>query len=232
MNSDGAAGELGKEIRRAVARAYGWPGFLPDPIRPVPLPETLLAQYEGRYKKGADEVVTIRREKNYLVETINDGDPIYCFPVGKDTVAFTDYVLKGYFVRGAGEKIDSLWIEWQAAAMPRLPEDVYLPGELLRMGRYEEAINAYRSLKLNEYQLTYMAYEFLHARPARLPATQAILTLAKEQYPNSSIVFARWGDLYQKLGQADKAIAAYQTVLQLDPNDKDTQEKLLGLQTH
>ncbi len=230
MNSDGGANELGKEIRRAVARAYGWTNFLPDLIRPVPLPETPLAQYEGRYKKGADEVVTIRREKDYLVETINDGEPIYCFPVGKDTVAFTDHPLKGYFVRGAAGKIDSLRIEWHGAAMPRLGEGVYLPGELLRMGRYPEAINAYRLLKLNESQLTYMAYEFLHARPARLPAAEAILTLAREQHPNSSMVFARWGDLYRKLGQAEKAIAAYQTVLQLDPDDKDTQEKLLALQ--
>ncbi|MBD0258223.1 MAG: class A beta-lactamase-related serine hydrolase [Cytophagales bacterium] len=231
MNSDGAAGELGKEIRRAVARAYGWPGFLPDPIRPVPLPETLLAQYEGRYKKGLDEVVTIRREKDYLVETINDGNPIYCFPVGKDTVAFTDYTLKGYFARGAGGKVDSLRIEWHPAALPRLAEGEYLPGELLRMGRYEEAINGYRSLKLNESQLTYMAYEFLHARPARLPAARALLTLAQEQHPNSAMVFARWGDLYQKLGQVEQAIAAYQAALRLDPNDKDAQEKLLTLQT-
>jgi CubicO group peptidase (beta-lactamase class C family) len=229
MNSDGAAGELGKEIRRAVARAYGWPGFLPDPIRPVPLPETLLAQYEGRYQRGADEVVTIRREKDYLVETINDGDPIYCFPVSKDTVAFTDYTLKGYFVRGAGGKVDSLRTEWQPVAMPRLPEGVYLPGELLRMGRYEEAINGYRSLKLNESQLTYMAYELLHARPARLPAARAILTLAREQHPNSAMVFARWGDLYQQLGQVEQAIAAYQTVLQLNPDDQHAQEKLLTL---
>jgi hypothetical protein len=63
LNKDGAADELGKEIRRAVAKVYNWHKFLPDEILPISLPEAALKSYEGRYKRGADEVITIRREK-------------------------------------------------------------------------------------------------------------------------------------------------------------------------
>ncbi|WP_128543386.1 serine hydrolase [Larkinella soli] len=230
MNNDGGAGELGREIRRAVARVYGWAGFLPDPIRPVSLPDSVLSAYAGRYRRGPDEVVQFRKENGYLVETINSGHPIYCFPTGRDTVAFTDYVLKGYFLRGPSGRIDSVRIEGQAQAMPRLPENAFLPNELLRMERLPEAVAGYRAQKLNEYQLTYMAYNLMYGRPARLRAAEAILQLAQEQHPGSAIVFARWGDLHRLRGEKEKAITAYRRVLSLDPADTETGEKLAALQ--
>ena len=114
--------------------------------------------------------------------------------------------------------------------MPRLAPDNLLPGELLRRGRIAEAVAGYRLLRLNEYQLTYMAYELLNGRPANLSAAEGLLTLAREQFPESAIVFARWGDLYARQGNKPRAIEAYQQALRLYPDDKDVQEKLLALQ--
>lgn len=229
MNNNNGASELGKEIRRAVAQVYGWPGFLPQPVKLLPLPDSLLNAYVGRYQRGADEVVTFRREKNYLIETINNGSGIYCIPLSRDTVAFTDYTLKGFFCRNASGRVDSIRVEGQASAMPRLAEGVYLPNELLRMGRVTDAVAGYRTLKLSVYQLTYLAYELTNNRPANLNAAEGILGLATEQYPKESIVYARWGDLHQKRGDKTKAIAAYQTALQFDPADKESTEKLTAL---
>lgn len=232
MNDNAGAGELGKEIRRAVAQVYGWPGFLPSALVPTPLPDSLLNAYVGRYQRSADEVVRIRRAGSLLVETINGGNDILCVPLGRDTIAFTDYPAKAYFSRNAAGRVDSLRIEWNKTPWPRLPDGVYLPNELLRMGRIADAVEGYRALKLNVSQLSYMAYNLINQRPANLNAAEGILTLAAQQCPNESIVYARWGDLYRKRGENAKAIAAYQTALRLDPSDKDSQEKVTLLLAH
>ena len=84
-------------------------------------------------------------------------------------------------------------------------------------------------MQLNEYQLTYLAYELLNRRPANLAAAQGLLALALEQFPQSGIVQARWGDLYVRQGEKAKAVVAYQVALRQNPADKELQEKLLAL---
>ncbi|WP_233219313.1 serine hydrolase [Adhaeribacter arboris] len=229
MNKDGAADELGKEIRRAVAKAYQWTNFLPDEIKPVTLPDKKLDEYAGRYQRTPDEVVTFRRENNYLIETINQGSPIYCFPVAMDTIAFSDYPYKGVFRRNAQGDIADVVILEQQKVLPRLSENNLLPNELMHRGQIAEAIAGYRKLKLNEYQLTYMAYEFMHQKPAKLKEAESILHLANEQYPKSGILQARWGDLYVMLGKTAEAVNAYQQALKDNPEDKELQEKLNAL---
>ncbi len=228
MNANNGAGELGKEIRRAVAKVYGWTNFLPDEITPRNVPANELDQYVGRYQRGPDEVVSIERERTYLVERINGGDPIYCFPVGRDTIAFTDFPAKAFFHRTATGRVDSLRTEFQQRAMPRLADADLLPNELLRAGR-PEALAAYRPLNQNLYELTYLAYEYIYAYRPNLNAAATLLQLADEKFPNKAIVQARWGDLYRKQGNRPKAIAAYEAALKLDPSDTDSREKLTGL---
>ena len=229
MNDNNGANELGKEIRRAVAQVYGWTGFLPKPLTTYILPDSLLDAYVGRYQRSADEVVTFRRKGNLLIEKINNGNDIICVPTGRDTIGLTDYTAKAYFSRGRTGRVDSVRVEWQETPMPRLPEGVYLPNELIRMGRIAEAMEGYRAMNLNVYQLTYMAYDFASNRPANLPAAEGVLELAKQRYPKEGIVYARYGDLYQKQGDITKAIAAYQTALQIDPADQDSKDKLTTL---
>ncbi|GAB3899121.1 hypothetical protein GCM10028825_48970 [Spirosoma agri] len=234
MNDNAGASELGKEIRRAVAQVYDWPGFLPQPLVPKSLPDSLLNAYVGRYQRGPDEVVTIRRSGDLLLETINNGNDIICVPVGRDTIALTDYTAKAYFSRATlgratRGKADSLRLEWNKKPWPRLAEGIYLPNELVRLGRFKEAMEGYRAMNLNVYQLTYLAYDFTSNRPANLPAAEEVLALAKELYPKESIIYARYGDLYQKQGNRRKAIMAYQTALELDPSDQDSNAKLMLL---
>lgn len=229
LNDDGGAGELSKEIRRAVAKVYGWTNFLPQPLVARALPDSLLDAYAGRYRRGDDEVVAIRREGKFLIEKINDGPDILCVPVAPDTIALTDYTARAYFSRGPGARVDSLRLEWDQRPWPRLPEGRYLPNELLRMGRIAEAVEGYRRLNLNESQLTYMAYEFINRRPANLPAAEGILGLAKEKFPRSGMVYARYGELFEKRGQREAAIEAYQTALSISPFDGEVKQKLAAL---
>lgn len=229
LNDNNGASELAKEIRRAVAKVYGWTDFLPRPLVARALPDSLLDAYAGRYQRGPDEVVTFRRVGNLLRQTVNNGLEIVCVPVGVDTVAFSDYTMVGYFRRGPSGRIDSVRNEWQKTAAHRLPDGRYLPNELIRMGRIADAVDGYRAMKLNVSQLTYLAYDFTNNRPANLPAAAGILGLAQEQFPKEAIVYARWGEWYEKRGEKSKAIEAYQQVLNLAPADPEAKGKLAEL---
>lgn len=231
MNDNAGANELGKEIRRAVAQVYDWPGFLPKPLVSKSLPDSLLIAYVGRYQRGPDEVVTIRRSGKLLIETINNGNGIICVPVGRDTIALTDYTAKAYFSRSTSGKVDSLRLEWDKKPWPRLAEGTYLPNELVRMDRLKEATEGYRALKLTVSQLTYMAYDFATTRPSNLPAAEAILDLARQQFPKEGIVYTRLGDLYTLRGETNRAIESFREALKLDPSDAYSKDKLKALKS-
>ena len=241
MNDNAGANELGKEIRRAVAQVYGWPGFLPQPLVPKSLPDSSLNAYVGLYQRGADEVVTIRRWGKLLIESINNGNSIICVPIGRDPIALTDYTTKAYFSRATlgGTRldkarlgrIDSLRLEWGKIPWPRLAEGIYLPNELVRLGRLQETIVGYRAMTLTVYQLTYMAYDFTTTRPANLPAAKTILELARQQFPKEGIVYTRLGDLYSLRGETSRAIDSFREALKLDPSDTYSKDKLKALKS-
>ncbi|MBF9237490.1 serine hydrolase [Hymenobacter sp. BT683] len=229
MNSDGGAGELGKELRRAVAQVYQWPGFLPETLQPVSVPVSTLDAFVGRYQRGPDEVVTFQREATHLVERINAGNPILTYPMGGDTVAFSDFPMRGRFERNAAGAVTGFRMLGAEKPMPRLRPDQLVPDELLRLGRIPEAVAGYRQFQLNEYQLTYMAYELLNRRPPNLAAAEGLLSLALERFPESAVVHARWGDLHLSRGDKSQAINSYQTALRLNPEDKSLREKLVSI---
>ncbi|WP_210490142.1 serine hydrolase [Rufibacter aurantiacus] len=229
LNSGDDVNGLGKEIRRAVAKTYGWHNFLPEAITPLALSTAELDQFTGRYRRGPDEVVYLRREKNYLVENVNDGPDIYTFPVAKDTVVFTDFNIKGFVRRDAQGKVSSLQTAWQNKPMPRMRDDEFTPSELLRANRFTEAKEGFRQLKMNDSQLTYLAYELLNKPKPALAAAKAILEVALEQYPTSAMVQTRFGDYFVKMNDKPNAIRSYTKALELDPSDAQAKELLSRL---
>ncbi|PZQ98450.1 MAG: hypothetical protein DI539_29370, partial [Flavobacterium psychrophilum] len=224
LNSGDDVNGLGKEIRRAIAKVYNWPNFLPDEIRPLNLSPAQLDEYTGRYRMSNDEVLYLRREKNYLVENINEGNDIYCFPISKDTIVFSDYNIKGFFLRDENGKMISLQNIYQEKPMVKMRDDEFSPSELLKMGRYDDAKGLFRGMRMNEYQITYLAYDLINKKPMNDEAARVILDLAKELHPNSSIVYSRWGDFYLKLNDKASAIESYQKALELDPADMQVKD--------
>lgn len=226
LNSGDDVNGLGKEIRRSVAKTYNWTNFLPDEIKPITLSEVALEQFYGRYRNGPDEVVYLRREKNYLVENINEGSAIYCFPIAKDSIIFTDYNVKGFFKRNAEGKVISLQTAYQNKPMPRMEADEFTPSEFLKAKRYPEAKAGFEAMKMNEYQITYLAYEWLYKKPVDLQAVKTILELATDQHPNSGIVYNRWGDYYVRMKDASNALIYYKKALVLEPENEQTKEMI------
>ncbi len=217
---------IGKEIRRSVAQVYHWCNFLPAEIIPVTLDTATLDRYAGRYRSGIDEVVYLRREKNYLIENINEGMDIYGFPVAKDTLILTDFGVKGWFTTDKSGQIRSLQTVFQDKPMPRMSAEEFTPSEHLKAKRYAAAKEGFRTMNLNEYQITYLAYDMFNKKPADLLAVQAVLEVALEQHPTSAIVYSRLGDYYSRTNDAPHAIESYRKAIELDPADQETKEKL------
>ena len=229
LNSGDDVNGLGKELRRAVAKVYNWTNFLPEEIQPINLTDIELDKAIGRYRMAADEVVYLKKEKNYWVENINEGANIYCFPIAKDTLIFTDYNIKGFFKRNEKGEVIALQNIYQDKPMPKMKDDEFSPSEYLRMKKYEEAKKAFGEMKMNEYQITYLSYNLLNKKPLNIKAVKTILDLAVEQHPNSSIVYSRLGDYYLKINDKLNAIKSFQKALSLDPTDQQTKDNLNNL---
>lgn len=226
LNSGDDVNGLGKEIRRAVAKVYNWTNFLPNEIQPISMTDTALDKFVGRYRMATDEVLYLRKEKNYLIENINEGNDIYCFPISRDTIVFSDYNIKGFFVKNNTGEIIGLQNIYQDKPMLKMKDDEFSPSEYLKMKKYDEAKKAFGAMKMNEYQITYLAYDLMNKKPLNMDAVKTILEVAIEQHPNSSIVHSRWGDYYLKLNDKANAIKSYQKAVELDPNDQQTKDIL------
>lgn len=226
LNSGDNQNGIGKEIRRAVAKVYNWNNYLPTEIQPINLPENELNKMAGRYRMGTDEVLYLRKEKNYLVENINSGFEIYCFPISKDSIVFTDYNIKGFFKRDENGEITGLQNIYQEKPMLKMKDDEFSPSEYLNMQKYDEAKKAFAAMNMNEGQITYLAYDLMNKKPLNPIAVKTILDLAREQHPNSSMVYSRWGDYYIKLNDKQNALKSYQKAIELNPNDQQTKDIL------
>lgn len=226
LNSGDDQNGIGKEIRRAVAKVYNWTNFLPAEIKPIHMSDTELDKFVGRYRMSTNEVLYLRKEKNYLVETINEGGDIYCFPVSKDTIVFTDFNIKGFFKRNENGEVIGLQNIYQEKPMLKMKDNEFSPNEYLNLKKYDEAKKAFAAMNMNEGQITYLAYDLMNKKPLNAIAVKKILDLAKEQHPNSSMVYSRWGDYYLKLNDKPNAIKSYRKALELDPNDQQTKDIL------
>jgi CubicO group peptidase (beta-lactamase class C family) len=251
MNADGGATELGKEIRRAVARVYNWPQFVLDPVRVSTsraVTRATIASVAGRYQRGPDEVITFRSARaprpsalprehvaQIFASGVNVSAPLGAVVVGLDSIGFTDFPGTAVIIRDGAGVVTGLRMPY-GASLARMPAHAFTPGELLRAGRHEEARAAYAALiergAMSEAQLTYMVYELLHRAPYRARERQMARTLlatAEARYPNSSMVQARWGEYYARDADTVRATAAYERALLIDSTDTDIRSALHAL---
>jgi CubicO group peptidase (beta-lactamase class C family) len=225
LNSGDDFNALGKEIIRAVAKTYQWHNFLPTPVKVAELDDQTLNSYVGRYRQDKDVVISIRREGPYLVEQFNGGKDIFCYPIGKDSIVFSDYKIKGFFKRNEKGEIISLQSIYAKEPWLRMKDSEMSFSELLTARRMEEAKKMLREMNLDESQITYIAYE----KANDLPAAKAVLEVAIEKFPQSAIVLTRWGDYYDLSNDKVQAKAFYEKALAKAPNDDYLKEKLKAL---
>ncbi|MFP9100637.1 serine hydrolase [Flavobacterium sp. RHBU_24] len=228
LNSGDDFNGFGKELIRSIAAAYQWPAFLPDTLLPAKLTEKELEEFCGRYRKGPNEVVEIMRRDGHFAERINGGKEILCFPTGNDSIVFSDYNIKGLFLRDSSGRISALRTEYQIddQAWPFMSEGQYTAREYITAGKYVEAERAILTDKLSENELTYWSYELINSKKPDVEGIGAILKSALALYPESPIVHLRMGDLALLNGNKAEARAHYEKACALDPEAQDCNVKL------
>lgn len=222
VNSGNDYNGLHKEVKRAVAEVYDWYNFLPKPIQPVNLSSAVLNEFEGRYRKNDDEVLTVQREENHLIVRYNGGMPIYTFPIGGDSVVFTDYNIRGWFTRDEKGQVTGIQNQYQQEPLPRMVDGEFTLYELFATGRYAQAKDRLRQRDMDESAITYLAYE--NAR--KLDIAQAILEVAEEKFPKSGLVWERWGDFYLLKGDPTKALESFKKSIEFAPFNPDLRKKI------
>jgi CubicO group peptidase (beta-lactamase class C family) len=225
VNSGNDYNGLCKEVRRAVAKEYGWYNFMPEEIQPIALDEATLDSYTGRYRKDENEIMYVSREGDHLKIRYNQGQDAYTFAVAKDTVVLTDYNIKAWFKRDASGRVVGFQNQYQSQAMPRMKDDEFSIQELLNLRRFDEAKVLLRNTAATEDQITYLAYE----RSKDFEAAKAILEVAEERFPKSAMVLANFAKLYLLQNNRPKALEYGERALKLAPFDRDLQTQVEAL---
>jgi hypothetical protein len=233
MTNGSGGGALMLEVLRAIAAEYDWKGYLPKPIRPIPMDDEQLDAYTGRYRAGPDRAVVLTRGNGVLLhrDALRDG-VIPLYPVADDTFRYSErFPEPRVFVRDEAGAFSTIEIRGTDETWKRLAGGEILPIELVEAGRVDEAIAAYRELEgVDEARLNSLGYELL-ADPSRIDDAIAIFRVNTELFPESSNTWDSLGEAYMAAGKTELAIANYRKSLELDPTNSSAErmiEKLRG----
>jgi CubicO group peptidase (beta-lactamase class C family) len=107
MTNSDAGSKLVNEILQAIARAYGWPGFAPQTIAPVPIDRAALLAYAGAYRLAGGPEVVVTAEEPALWLTLPWGERRELIPTGGDAFESPEGG-SGRFLRDAQARVTAL----------------------------------------------------------------------------------------------------------------------------
>jgi len=204
-NSDGDE-EFLHEATRGIAFAYGWKDWIDQPMTPLTLSDAELERYCGRYQRGDNNIVTIRRDGKRLLWTdlYTATQPVY--PIGNNR--FEHRALFGRaseFKVDAGERVVSL-DEWR-----RLPEDAPTSAleYLLRGDQKQGAETLRRDAKIGGEQMYEMGFHLLETH--QLPkAAVTVFQVGTEKLPGVPGAWDALGDALKRAGDRARGEKAEQ----------------------
>jgi len=214
MGNSDSFNRLGEEIRRAVTRAFDWPGMATEPIHPSEVSGEELDALVGRYRVRDDHVIELTRQGDRLMSrwllsdvstwwipteagtfiTQSDGAE---FRFERDEIG----AVTGY-LRGDDE---------EARVRPRLPDDFVSHMTLLDAGHTDDAIARLRADGIDEAALNELGYLLLDGRPEQ---AVAVFELAVELHPGSANASDSLGDGYLAIGDAEAAVECFRLALE------------------
>jgi tetratricopeptide (TPR) repeat protein len=225
-NSDGRSGPLIGEILRAIAAEYGWKGYVSAPLAPVALDRGTLESYAGRYRLGADEVITVALKDGRLVARPTGQAEVEMVPVGADEFVNRESPNRLVFNRGAsGPAGEAVLVSPRGKrTAARMGEDEREPLELLQEGRLDEAVAAYRDLwkkdpkhpAVAEERINSLGYDLLGEKKSA--AAVVLFEFNVERFPDSWNAHDSLGEGLAALGRKAEAIKSYERSLALNPS--------------
>ncbi len=228
------------EVISSVALAYGWDNYIPtyDKMEVGP---ALVSEISGRYQ-GDNRVVTVFKKDNQLfAKNIINVDADELVRVSDSTFVTRNTSRLIQFKLNAEEEtmhLNSMNRNDGAIVSSLLKSNTpkKQPIEFLVEGEFEKALRAYQALReqnptlltVSEDYVDDVAEHFLNQGRAKLSLrTFKLNTLL---YPDSFLVFDRYGEACIREGEIDLAISSFSKSIELNPQNSRIREKLKELQ--
>jgi CubicO group peptidase (beta-lactamase class C family) len=228
-NSDNGS-ELSNEILRAIARQYGWPGYLPEPIATAKLSPADLVPLSGRYRLNSDEafLLSVRGDRVFGKPPL--GDEYELFPISRGLFVRTDRSTR-YQVEASKDGVTGITviIGDRHFTATRMAMGERIPSDDLAEGKLQEAAAAYHKLfaakpedlAVAEPRLNQTGYEL--AARKDFPRALAVLKVNTELYPASTNAYDSLAEVYLLSGDRVRALETYRKVLEVVEKDKKTE---------
>ncbi len=220
------------EVARSIARAYDWPGFVPQ-HKEVPLDSTALDALTGRYKAGNDNLVTIvRRGGRLFREPLIEPPGEFVHIGAQEFVSRTDERRRLFVQDSTGVmtlRVFGPTEEDAISTLRRMKDDEHIPFESVLRGDRDAALKAYAALKaadpqdpaVNEQQLNIRGYELMNNGKAE--QARDLFYINMQLYPRSANVYDSYAEACLKLGDKEQALIYYKRTLAMEPrNDNAT----------
>jgi CubicO group peptidase (beta-lactamase class C family) len=236
VNSDN--GLIISEIFRAIANEYQWEDYLPAPRETVRVEQKTLDQYVGRYRVNPDRVLTVTTENGRLFAEPTETPRFELHPISETGFIRKETAIQYDFAKNGEGSVDRVMIRTEGNTFEarRISKEMMIPYEILRSGRADEAVEAYRKIKrespnnvaVAEERINQLGYTLLGEK--KYPEAIAIFNLNVELYPQSANTYDSLAEAYMSSGNKELAIKNYKKSLELDPNNKNAAEMIKKLE--
>jgi CubicO group peptidase (beta-lactamase class C family) len=231
---------LVREIGRAVATVEAWPDYLPAAQVPITPDPQLLEAAAGRYRMGVDEEVVLElREGALWLETF-EIPAVKLFAVGDGTFVCRERSGEITVKEDPGGGVQVVYrLSDELGRLGGKPEELQrlAPGErtalgLLLDGATAEATEMLQTLMASDPESPAVAEGRLNSLGYRFLATDrprhalAVFELNAELYPTSANAHDSLGEALMKNGRIEESIASYRRSLELDPGNRNAEEKI------
>lgn len=225
------ANGLISEVMRSIAREYGWEGFLPETLKPLPVDTGRLRALEGRWRIGADSVLALTAQDGRLEASAALEAPFELIPIAASTFVRIERTTR-YVFSEDGKELRLSDDDGKDVSVARRA-DAKAPSELFAQGSVQAAREAYRAAiqahpddaTLARARLNEIGNSLLQR--GNTPSAVAFLEIVAELYPASSLARYSLAEAQIALGDHRAAKANLRKALALvetDPEVADFRE--------
>jgi tetratricopeptide (TPR) repeat protein len=228
------------ELIRSVALTYKWDNYVPVYKR-MNIDLAGSTNISGRYRNGMDGLINVYSEGNRLfMKYVRADQPSELVRITDSTyVSGEDNNVFQFKLNPADGTFNMISVNSDGGPAefnrPRMKGEEKIPFEFLLSDDFDEALKRYRVLQkeypedraVNESNLNNQGYNLMNS--GKLKLSLAVFKINMMLYPKSSNVYDSYAEACMKNGDRDQAIANYKKSLQLDPDNKNAEEKLAEL---
>ncbi|HEY5934105.1 MAG TPA: serine hydrolase, partial [Kofleriaceae bacterium] len=200
------------DIERTVIRVSGWPGAA-TPIDRFPLEPAQRKRFVGRYHSEAGPFEIIERDGKLVLRTpFSDGNELV--PTGADIAIATSDATE-IRLAADGLRLSNDGRPARPAVRPTTDHPLFL----LEAGKFDEAVVALKASKSpreEEDRINFLGYQTMGKSGGE---AAEIFRLNVSAFPDSANAHDSYGEALGKIGKTAEAIAAYERMLVLLPDD-------------